>query len=290
MLAIASSGSSPIKLAVLVAIPVVGLVLRFALGRPPWWMQRGRAGARAAGRPAPELNTRRQRGEQQQPALVARMLVSAVGPLFVYTLLRSRVGSDAEALAIGGAIPAAWVVAWGVWRRRVDWISLVAVILFALAIALSLLSGGSSLPLKIRGAAVTGALGLACVVSVVVGRPLPLLVLQLRARRDPRAGRVVQRVVGDPVRRHAIAVLTALIGSTLLAAGAVRVILAVTLSTSAFLSVSSVSQWAVLAIGGIPTLLYAHRQRRRLRSRQTDGASETGDPITPVVGAQRGRS
>lgn len=280
--AIASSGPGAIKLIVLVAIPVAGLVLRFALGRPPWWMQRARA--TSAGRRAPGLGERRAiRGEQQR-ALVVRMLVSAAGPWVVYTLLRSYVGTDAEALAISGAIPAAWVLIVLAWKRRVDLIALASVGLFALAIVLSLISGGSSLPLKIRGAAVTGVLGLACVVSVVAGKPLPLLVLQLRARRAPEAARLLQRARGDPARRHAITDLTTLIGITLLAAAAVRVILAVTLSTTAFLSVSSATQWAIIAAGGLPILWYVHRCRRSA-SREGGEGSDREDPAArPVPG------
>jgi small-conductance mechanosensitive channel len=149
-----------------------------------------------------------------------------------------------------------------------------------------LVSGGSSVPFKIRGAVVTGMLGLACAVSVVAGKPLPLLVLQLRARRDAEAGRLAARAGDDPFRRHAITVLTALIGVTLLAAAAVRVILAVALSTSTFLSVSSVTQWAIIAAGGLPTVWYAHRQRSRLRSRHGDEARETDGRAPPVPGAR----
>jgi hypothetical protein len=283
VLTIATAGSSSIKLIVLVAIPVVGLGLRFALGRPPWWLHRARG--TAVGQRAPRSDGRGRLGRQRQRVLALRMLLCAVGPLVVYTVLRSYVKSDAVALAIGGAIPAVWVLVLAVWRRRLDWIALVAVVLFALAIVLSLLSGGSSLPLKIRGAVVTGAFGLACVVSVVAGKPLPLLVVQRRARRDPEAGRLAQRALADPVRRHAITVLTALIGITLLAAAAMRVILAATLSTSTFLSVSSIAQWAVIAIGGIPTLWYVHQQRRRLHSRTSDPIrdDETPAPLAPRV-------
>jgi hypothetical protein len=207
------------------------------------------------------------------------MLVSAVLPLVVYALLRSRVGSDVEALAIGGAIPAAWVLVSLAWRRRVDWIALTSVVLLVLAVLLSLVSGGSSLPLKLREAVVTGVLGLACVGSVVAGKPLPLFVVRLRARRDARARRSAEQVLDDPVRQHAVTVLTMLVGITLLAAAAVRVILAVVLPTVVFLGLASIVEWVIIAAGALPTLWYAHRQRVLLRSRGSDAVpGKAGDP------------
>lgn len=132
---------------------------------------------------------------------------------------------------------------------------------------------------------------------VLVAIPVIGLVLRFALRQPPwwmqraRGAVARQKALGDPVRRRAITVLTALIGVTLLAAAGVRLILAIVLSTSTFLSVSSVTEWAIIAAGGVPALLYAHYQRSRLHSRRpTDPMRDVeDDPLPPVPRTHHGQ-
>lgn len=190
-----------------------------------------------------------------QLALARSVLLSAVAPWIVYLLLRPHVRSDAEALAIGGAIPAAWVLVRLAVTRRVDWLAMVFVAVFAVAVAVSLLSGGSASPLKLRYSVVTGAAGLACVISVIIRRPLPL-VLAHRSLHDTERARRIEKAFSDPVRRHRLTVVTCLAGIALLLDAAVRALLAVTLPTATFLVVSRVASWAVIGAGLAAVVLY----------------------------------
>ena len=56
-------------------------------------------------------------------------------PLLIYALLRPLLASDIVALAFAAAVPALRTLALWVWRRRVDWIGLHAVLGFGLALA-----------------------------------------------------------------------------------------------------------------------------------------------------------
>lgn len=189
------------------------------------------------------------------------LLVNGLAPLLVYTLLRAHVDSDASALALGGVIPAAWTVTLWLWRRRIDPIGVLAVGGFGLALAVTVAAGGSALPLKLRRQVATGLIGVACLVSVGVRRPLLLPALRLLVHLNPARARavapLVDRAAHEPATQRTLTVATAVIGVALLGEAAVQTLLAVALPTSMFLAVR-------LAIGGSAAafLLWSMRQRR----------------------------
>jgi hypothetical protein len=110
-----------------------------------------------------------------------------------------------------------------------EWIGVLVVAIFLIVMGLTVLSGGSSLPLKLRNAGFAGVLGLICVVSVLVRRPLPILPLQIRARRDRELADGLERMSHNKPLLRTLAVITALVGITLLVSAAVQTILALTL-------------------------------------------------------------
>lgn len=236
--------------------------------QPPAALTRPRSGA---GRPA-------------QLALARTLLVSVVAPWAVYVLLRPHVRSDAEALAIGGAIPAAWILLRLALTHRVDWIAVASVTVFAVTLVVSLLSGGSALPLKLRYSVTTGAMGLVCAVSVAVRRPLPVLLARLPARRDPERAARIQQVLDDPRRRHRLSVLTAAFGLVLLIDATVRAVLAISLSTTAYLAVSGVVSWVIVGTGLVLLWLYLRLSRRR------DGTGPDGGGEIPADRGPAGTS
>lgn len=146
--------------------------------------------------------------------------------------------------------------------RRVDWFATVFVAVFAVAVVVSLLSGGSALPLKLRYSVVTGAAGLACVISVIIRRPPPLI-LAHRSLHDAERARRIEKAFSDPVRRHRLTVVTCVAGIALLLDAAVRALLAVTLPTAAFLVASRVASWAVIGAGLAVVVLYLRIAARR---------------------------
>jgi FtsH-binding integral membrane protein len=192
-------------------------------------------------------------------AMALSVLFNGVAPIVVYAVLRSHVGSDATALAIGTAVPIVVTATGFAIRRRLEPIGTVAVVVFGIALIITALSGGNVLVLKLQDAIVTGPLGLACLVSVAVKRPLHLVVMRLAARRNP----ALQRVVDGPAARRNSTVMTALLGTMLLLHALVLLALALTESTSTFLSVSRPAGWAITGAGVVALLWY----RRRLRNR-----------------------
>ena len=80
----------------------------------------------------------------------------AIVPLAVYYLVRSHVGSDADALAIAGIPAAIWVIGQFMRRRRIDPIG--AIVLFGFVVGLSTCfitaSAGSCRPMDVDRVAV----------------------------------------------------------------------------------------------------------------------------------------
>ena len=125
--------------------------------------------------------------------VLARLVVNFLAPVLAYLLLRPHLHNDITALVIGAAVPIAYTAALFLLRRRVDAIGVVAIVCFVIGLLLVIATGGNELVFKLREDIWTGPLGLACLISVAVRRPLIFLVLQLIARRNPRVAQRLQR-------------------------------------------------------------------------------------------------
>ncbi len=176
------------------------------------------------------------------------LAVSFVVPLLLYVLLRPRVGADTTALALAGAVPTAWTAARLAWRRRVDPIGAFSVGGFSVTLLGTALLHGNPLLLEVQEAPLTGAIGLAALVSVAVRRPLLSPVLRLLRRPAPPGSRQV-------------GVATAIIGATLLIDASTRMALALILPTTTFLAVHREISWIVLG-SGLALLLLSGRGAR----------------------------
>jgi hypothetical protein len=171
--------------------------------------------------------------------------VAIVVPVIAYWLGRPHVGGDTAALAIAGAIPAAWTAGRLAWRNRLEPVGVVGVVGFGAALLVSALSGGSALPLKLQDSVVTGVIGLACLASVALRRPLLAVLLRLLRRAAP---------AGRP-----LAAITTIIGATLLVHAVAHAIVALTLPTSAYLVLSRLVGVPIYLAGAVVLLWYVRR-------------------------------
>lgn len=181
-----------------------------------------------------------------------RLAVGFVVPPLLYAVVRPAVGGDIPALVVAAAVPAAWTVGALVLLRRLDRVAVLSLATLGVAIAVSLVSGSDAL-LKVREAPITGAVGLALLVSAVVGRPLLPPLLRLLGRSTD----------GWSSRRSIVP--TAVIGATLLLDAVVRIALALTLDTGTFLPLGRLAGWGILGAGLL--VLIALRRRRIGRPR-----------------------
>jgi hypothetical protein len=192
-------------------------------------------------------------GSRPSSQALTRMRRIALGlftPVVIYGLVRPHVSSDAVGLAIAGAIPTLYSVVLAVARRRVDYVMAFSASGFALACAISLLAGGSSLPLKLGEAPITFAIGVVLLVATLISRPVPLARLLRVPIPSKQIDSSLSAMVGGFLVLHAMLMLT----------------LAVSLSTSSYLLVSKVAGWGTLVLGILAL-------RRYLRSPGVTAAS-----------------
>lgn len=186
-----------------------------------------------------------------------RLLIGVIVPVATYVVLAATLHSDLVALAVTEAIPIVWILAVGLRQGRVDPLAAAVAVVLAIAVLVSLAAGGSSLPLKLRRAALTGSFGIACLVSVAVRRPLLPIAMRWLARGWPRAQRLVN-VFGGAGRSDS-AVLTLIVGITLLSDAVAQVTLALSLSTAAFLGASRLARIAIVVTGLTVCGIYLRR-------------------------------
>jgi hypothetical protein len=185
-------------------------------------------------------------GRRQRQQSVRLLLASAAGPA-AYFAVRPFVGSDTAALAIAGAVPAAYAIAFALLRRRMDPWSLLAAAGYALACAVSLLAGGSSLPLKLPEASATFVAGMILLGTVLARRPLPVARLLKVPHADQHLNTALSAVTGTFLVLHALLTLT----------------LALTLPTATYLVAGRAVNWATIAAGALGLYGYVLRLRRR---------------------------
>jgi high-affinity Fe2+/Pb2+ permease len=190
------------------------------------------------------------------------IVLNAGVPFVAYLLLRPVV-SDIAALAVACAIPVLYTIGTFAIRRRFDPIGVVAVAGFAVALGLALVSGGNQLVLKLQDALLTGPIGLVCLISVVVGRPLHAVLLALAARRNPR--------LALTFHRRASMIITAVLGATLVVHALVLLALALTLPTSTYLALARPVGLTVVAAGLGGMFWYRRRLRQPSRPPSENG-------------------
>jgi hypothetical protein len=177
--------------------------------------------------------------------VIALRRIAVLGvPALVYFAVRPVVHSDAVAFAIAGALPLAYQMVVGLVRRRVDGWAVASGVGFGLACVISVLAGGSALPLKLHEAGLTFLIGLVLVAAALIRRPIPLGRL-LKAPTDDRA-------------------LGAFVGVFLVLHALLHLVLALTLPTSTYVVAGRLVNLGTLAIGA--ALLWTHLRRLRVRA------------------------
>lgn len=174
------------------------------------------------------------------------VLINLVAPIVVFELIKSTIDNDTLSLAIGAAVPLLWTIGRLVVARTVDPIGVAAIALYGLGLVVVWLTGGSAIGLELRDAAPTGLIGLACLGSALIRRPIIVPLLRL-------AGREVTMDV------RSATMITALFGVTLVTHAAALTALALSLSVSTYVAVHQVVGLSIVAVGVAGIWWFRHR-------------------------------
>ena len=162
------------------------------------------------------------------------ILISGFAPLIAYFAIRPRVVGDTQALAIAWIIPVIWTLISSLWRRRPDVIGLLGMIAYGITLAISVEFKAGALPLKLHHALIGAVIGLVCLGSAAINRPIFLVIPRLRTRNTDNAAMVAIALSNPRIIRR-VTWLTLFVGAACLADAVLQTALALALSTSAFL-------------------------------------------------------
>jgi hypothetical protein len=202
--------------------------------------------------------------------IIPSLVINGAIPLIVYAVLQQRLHDEALVLVIGGLIPTVFTLFELVRSRRLDAIGAISIAGFAFTLLITVVSHGNPLLIKLQPVFFSGPLGLICLGSVVVGRPLHLVLMQALAGKNATAS----RIMANPDRRRNSTIATLLIAAMFCAHAASIAVLALTLPTAAFLAISQPVGYATFGAGVLGLFLLGTRLRRQTASRTADEARE----------------
>lgn len=202
-------------------------------------------------------------GAPSPRAMAPSVVGGAIVPLVVYYSVRGHVHGDAPALMIAGAPAAGWVAIEWARKRRLDPIASIVLFGFLAGIIASVALGGNAFVLKVRDSVFTAMFGLACLVSLTWRRPIMFFIGRaLSAGDDPEKLRAYDELYEMPTAPRTFALITACWGVGLIVEAGLRVVLAASLPTGAFLAASPML--AATIFGGLFafTVWFSKRARR----------------------------
>jgi hypothetical protein len=220
---------------------------------------------------------------QQLPSMLWRMLpmlvLDGLLPLLIYLVLRPRFApTSVVPLAAAVLFPLLGNVVNLVRHRRLDTFGIL--VLLSLGASLSvLLLGGNQRLLLITRQLVMPVMGLSCLVSLTLPKPLVFsMVRQFLTGDDPQPGRKFDTLWQYPYVRSASRLMTLVWGMAMVGEFVLRIILVLTLSVVQVLAISSVLMMAVGLGLGAWNVAYGIRVFRHIQVLTQQAPS-------PIVGA-----
>ncbi|TGE33871.1 VC0807 family protein [Desulfosporosinus sp. Sb-LF] len=186
------------------------------------------------------VEDRNQRIRHAQKKLIPNLIINLILPWLLYVVLRPHFTNDTIPLAISAIIPTIKTIVQWVSHRRFDWIGFVSITILAIALIVTYLSGGSALPLKLIQPAIFGLIGLVFLGSVLVGRPLLVIMVGTFRRQN-------NEHFNNPLMLKKLTIMTALFGGVSLIGALTHIVTALILPTSAFLAVNNLISIAIIA-------------------------------------------
>jgi hypothetical protein len=200
------------------------------------------------------------------PTLALDLTVNFAGPVLIYDQFHGRLG-EVGALLASSLPPLVWSIAGFVRNRRVDALSIMAMVGIALSL-LAFFGGGSAQMLQLREKMVTLLISLAFLGSAAIGKPLIMpLARATVARESAEALADFESKCNDRLLRRTVMVMTLVWGFGLLADVAVSVVLIYSLSVEAYLIAGPIIGYGTIGGLSLWTVFY-----RRYRARYAAAA------------------
>ncbi|MFD7135820.1 VC0807 family protein [Streptomyces sp. NPDC059894] len=191
----------------------------------------------------------------------APLLFAVVLPLAVFYVLRSQGTSQWLALTLSGAVPAVRMAVEAATRRRVDSFEAFMIVMLAVRIVTSLLTGSPRVIL-VKDAGLAAAAGLWILGSLLVAKPFAFQAVQTWHR--PTAARTREAAWSvSPALRSGLTRLTVLWGCAQLLDCGAGVLVALLLPVESVPALNRVKGLALLCAVALVTVFYSRRYGRR---------------------------
>lgn len=199
--------------------------------------------------------------------ILAEALVNFILPFLIYNYAEARLG-DVRALLASSAPPILWSMVEFARHRRLDAVSLLVVSGIALSL-LAMLGGGGVRFIQLREKLVSAVIGLAFLISALIGKPLiyELARASMRRKSDAEAEQFEALQVHAGFRRT-MTVMTLVWGAGLLADVAVSVALLFMLSIREYLIVNPILGYGTMGALSLWSFLYGRQAKRRGEARR----------------------
>jgi intracellular septation protein A len=200
------------------------------------------------------------------------VLVNVVLPFVIYSYAEAPLGA-VRALLASSVPPILWSLGEFARYRRLDALSLLVLGGIALSL-LAMLGGGGVRFLQLREKMVTAAIGLAFLVSALIGKPLVYELARATMRR--KSEKEAQKFEALQIHagfRRTMMVMTLVWGFGLLAEFALSVALMFALSIREYLLVHHIVGYGAMGVLSLWSFLYGRRAQRRGEARRAEAAA-----------------
>ena len=196
--------------------------------------------------------------------LLPQLLIAGGGTLGVYQIAHHNGFTDASSLALATIVPALWVVGNWAWRRRLDVIPGIALVGIVIGLIAVVALHGSELVLKMRESLITGTFGLVFLISLVVSkRPVIFHIGKAFASGGGDGAKAdFETLWGDERAQRVMRTLSLVWGVGLFGEACLRAILALSLPTGTFLTLSPPVGWVITGSLMWFTVTFIRRNRR----------------------------
>jgi hypothetical protein len=211
-------------------------------------------------------------------------IVNFIGPYVIYALTKKDLG-EVGALMASSAPPIIWSLIEFARHRRVDALSILVLAGIALSL-LAFLGGGGPKFLQMRERMVTALIGLAFVVSALIGKPLIYQLARATLMRRSASELESFDALKDNIYfKRTMATMTWVWGISLLAEAAVGVWLVFVLSVQAYLIAGKVLGYGTMGALALWNVWYVRRARAKGDARQAAEAAAVEAPPPPEAPA-----
>jgi hypothetical protein len=210
--------------------------------------------------------------------LAGEILINFALPYVIYDQAKPHLG-EVDALIVSSAPPIVWSLIEFARKRRVDFISVFVLAGIALSL-LAMLGGGSVKFLQLRERLVTGLIGLAFVVSALIGRPLVYEFARASMKRNQSAELAdFESRRDDPGFRRVMTTMTLVWGFSLMAEAGIAAILVWNLTVKQYLIAGPILAYSAVGLLTGWTFLYVRRARATGERRRAAAAEQPSEGL-----------